>query len=101
MERAEVDRWLDAYVANVDRSWRNTNLLVWHKNLWLIDHGAALYFHHSWMSAEKFAALPYDASRPERSPAPAVPTICFWGILSEDCHTSSPFRVRANAPSGK
>ncbi|HEY3561041.1 MAG TPA: HipA family kinase [Kribbella sp.] len=54
--------WLDAYVANVDRSWRNTNLLVWHKNLWLIDHGAALYFHHSWMSAEKFASLPYDAS---------------------------------------
>ena len=54
--------WLDAFVANVDRSWRNTNMLVWHKNLWLIDHGAALYFHHSWMSAEKFASLPYDAS---------------------------------------
>jgi len=35
---------------------------VWHKNLWLIDHGAALYFHHSWMPAEKFASLPYDAN---------------------------------------
>ena len=54
--------WLDAFVANVDRSWRNTNMLVWHKNLWLIDHGAALYFHHSWMAAEKFASLPYDAN---------------------------------------
>ena len=53
--------WLDAYVANVDRSWRNTNLLVWHKELWLIDHGAALYFHHAWTSAEKFTATPYDA----------------------------------------
>jgi len=68
--------WLDAFVANVDRSWRNTNMLVWHKNLWLIDHGAALYFHHSWMSAEKFAALPYDASDHVFSiAAPAVPAL--------------------------
>jgi hypothetical protein len=54
--------WLDAYVANVDRSWRNPNLLVWHKELWLIDHGAALYFHHAWASAEKFTATPYNAA---------------------------------------
>ncbi|TDD59541.1 aminotransferase class I and II [Kribbella antibiotica] len=68
--------WLDAFVANVDRSWRNTNLLVWHKNLWLIDHGAALYFHHSWMSAEKFASLPYDADDHVFSvAAPAVPAV--------------------------
>jgi len=40
--------WFDAYVTNVDRTPRNTNLLVWHRRLWLIDHGAALYFHHSW-----------------------------------------------------
>ena len=39
--------WFDAYIANVDRSPRNTNLLLWHKRLWLIDHGAALYFHHT------------------------------------------------------
>ncbi|HET6546770.1 MAG TPA: HipA family kinase [Rhodanobacteraceae bacterium] len=38
--------WLDAFVSNVDRTPRNTNLLVWHRRLWLIDHGAALYFHH-------------------------------------------------------
>lgn len=40
--------WFDALVQNVDRSPRNTNLLVWHRNLWLIDHGASLYFHHNW-----------------------------------------------------
>lgn len=40
--------WFDAYVLNVDRSWRNPNLLRWHRDTWLIDHGAALYFHHQW-----------------------------------------------------
>ena len=59
--------WLDAYVANVDRSWRNPNLLVWHGRPWLIDHGASLYFHHGWSggvgSADRFAAQPYDASQ--------------------------------------
>ncbi|GAB3642027.1 HipA family kinase [Spirosoma arcticum] len=39
--------WLDCFVTNVDRTARNTNMLIWHKELWLIDHGAALYFHHS------------------------------------------------------
>jgi hypothetical protein len=40
--------WFDAYVTNVDRTPRNTNILVWHRRLWLIDHGATLYFHHAW-----------------------------------------------------
>jgi hypothetical protein len=40
--------WFDAYATNVDRTPRNANMLIWHKRLWLIDHGAALYFHHSW-----------------------------------------------------
>jgi hypothetical protein len=39
--------WFDAYVTNVDRTPRNTNMLMWHRHLWLIDHGAALYFHHT------------------------------------------------------
>ena len=39
--------WFDAYVTNVDRTARNTNMLMWHRRLWLIDHGAALYFHHA------------------------------------------------------
>ncbi len=40
--------WFDAYVSNLDRTARNTNMLMWHRRLWLIDHGAALYFHHDW-----------------------------------------------------
>jgi hypothetical protein len=40
--------WLDAFTANVDRTWRNPNLLLWHGDAWVIDHGAALYFHHAW-----------------------------------------------------
>ncbi len=44
--------WFDALVQNVDRSPRNTNLLVWHGRLWLIDHGSALYFHHDWPDRE-------------------------------------------------
>ncbi|OLR92537.1 HipA family kinase [Actinokineospora bangkokensis] len=40
--------WFDALVLNVDRSWRNPNLLLWHRQTWLIDHGAALYPHHRW-----------------------------------------------------
>jgi hypothetical protein len=51
--------WLDAFVANVDRSARNTNLLVWHKTLWAIDHGACLRFHHAWGRPESFASSPY------------------------------------------
>ncbi|HYH33776.1 MAG TPA: HipA family kinase [Nocardioides sp.] len=58
--------WLDAFCANVDRSWRNPNLLVWHGDLWLIDHGAALYFHHAWSGGVtdpgRFAGQPWDAS---------------------------------------
>jgi hypothetical protein len=52
--------WLDAYVANVDRSARNTNLLVWHRDLWAIDHGACLRFHHSWGAVDSFARSPYN-----------------------------------------
>ena len=40
--------WFDAYVTNIDRTPRNANMLMWHRKLWLIDHGAALYFHHGW-----------------------------------------------------
>ncbi len=58
--------WLDAFTANVDRSWRNPNLLVWHDDLWVIDHGASLYFHHAWAGGvtdpARFAAQRWDAS---------------------------------------
>jgi len=52
--------WLDALIANVDRSWRNPNLLVWHRRLWCIDHGAALTFQHAWPDPSVTAARPYD-----------------------------------------
>ncbi|MDE6310902.1 MAG: aminotransferase class I and II [Muribaculaceae bacterium] len=52
--------WLDAFMTNVDRTWRNTNMLLWHgRELWLIDHGASLYFHHNWDGWEKAALSPF------------------------------------------
>lgn len=51
--------WFDALVTNVDRTPRNTNLLVWHKRLWLIDHGASLYFHHGDADAAEHARRPF------------------------------------------
>ena len=54
--------WFDALVNNVDRSWRNPNLLWWRSEVWLIDHGATMIWHHNWPGAEKSAARPYDAS---------------------------------------
>ena len=70
--------WLDAFTANVDRSWRNPNLLIWHRELWLIDHGAALYFHHSWEAGpepERFAGQPYDSSEHVSPSTPGVPEV--------------------------
>jgi hypothetical protein len=54
--------WFDALVGNVDRSWRNPNMLFWHGGLQLIDHGAALTFHHHWPGAAAAVSRPYDAS---------------------------------------
>ncbi len=56
--------WLDAFTANVDRTWRNPNLLLWHDDLWVIDHGASLYFHHGWSGGvgdpARFATQTWD-----------------------------------------
>jgi hypothetical protein len=52
--------WFDALISNVDRSWRNPNLLMWHRRLQLIDHGASLVFHHSWARADGAVDRPYD-----------------------------------------
>ena len=51
--------WLDCLLTNVDRTPRNTNMLTWNKQLWLIDHGAALYFHHSWDNWKEQATRPF------------------------------------------
>lgn len=57
---ADMILWLDAYIMNVDRTVKNTNMLVWHKELWLIDHGASLYFHHNMESWQQLAASPFS-----------------------------------------
>lgn len=68
-EEASAIVWWDAFTSNVDRTARNTNLLWWHRQLWLIDHGASLYFHHAWDDAEAqsrsaFAAISQHALLP-------------------------------------
>jgi hypothetical protein len=67
-DRVEADLassivWFDAFVTNVDRTPRNPNLLWWHKALYLIDHGASLYFHHNWPSLETMAGSRFAAIR--------------------------------------
>lgn len=51
--------WLDAYLTNIDRTFRNTNMLIWNRELWLIDHGACLSFQHSWSDADTAAKSPF------------------------------------------
>ena len=55
--------WFDGFVSNVDRTARNTNMLMWHRQLHLIDHGAALYFHHNWETAGRLAESAFPAIR--------------------------------------
>jgi hypothetical protein len=55
--------WFDAFTTNVDRTPRNTNMLMWHRKLWLIDHGAALYFHHNWDNYLARSRAPFEKIR--------------------------------------
>ncbi|MCZ7569632.1 MAG: hypothetical protein M5U01_13775 [Ardenticatenaceae bacterium] len=55
--------WFDAYVTNVDRTPRNTNMLIWQGDLYLIDHGSTLYFHHNWEGYEARIRTPFPAIR--------------------------------------
>lgn len=73
--------WLDALLTNVDRTVRNTNMLMWHKELWLIDHGASLFFHYSWSNWRKHALSPFiqikdHALLPEASRLEETDTEC-------------------------
>ncbi len=52
--------WLDSFITNVDRSFRNTNMLIWHRELWLIDHGSCLYFQYNWDGWEEKATGPFQ-----------------------------------------
>ncbi|WP_144282552.1 HipA family kinase [Chryseobacterium echinoideorum] len=51
--------WFDAFITNIDRTFKNTNLLMWHKELWVIDNGASFYFHHSWQNFDAAAKTPF------------------------------------------
>ena len=56
---ASLTVWVDAFIMNVDRTHRNTNMLSWYGECWLIDHGASLYFHHNWHDREKAVTSPF------------------------------------------
>jgi hypothetical protein len=58
-EDASMIVWFDAFTQNIDRTPRNANLLVWHRKLYPIDHGAALFFHHDWPTMEQKIASPF------------------------------------------
>ncbi|NCD69710.1 HipA family kinase [Mucilaginibacter agri] len=80
--------WFDCLITNVDRTPRNTNMLIWHKELWLIDHGASLYFHHSWYNWQEQAKRPFAQVKdhvllPRASELEAVDTE-FKTILTPD-----------------
>jgi hypothetical protein len=80
--------WLDCLLTNMDRTCRNTNMLLWHKELWLIDHGASLYFHHSWQnwegqSTRPFALIKDHVLLPQASELESVDAD-FRSILTED-----------------
>jgi hypothetical protein len=60
-ETASKAVWFDAFVTNIDRTAKNANLLWWHKQLYFIDHGASLYFHHNWRPVEQMAIKPFEA----------------------------------------
>ena len=78
--------WLDSLIMNVDRTVRNTNMLCWHRELWLIDHGAAFYFHHSWEKWNREVDLPFGYIKdhvllPQASQLEAVDDI-FHSVLT-------------------
>jgi hypothetical protein len=62
-ELASAIVWFDDFVCNVDRTVRNVNMLLWHRRLWLIDHGAALYFHHDWKRQDRASRTPFPLIR--------------------------------------
>jgi len=84
--------WLDCLLTNMDRTARNTNMLIWHKELWLIDHGASLYFHHSMQNWQEQAVRPFALVKdhvllPLASELNEVDTI-FKAILTDELITS-------------
>jgi hypothetical protein len=79
--------WFDALVTNADRSWRNPNMLLWHRRIYLIDHGATLTFQHRWSSAAAAAGRPYEV---------AEHALLGCGALVEDADAELASRVTAD-----
>ena len=75
--------WLDCLLLNVDRTCRNTNMLMWNKQLWLIDHGAALYFHHSWQNWESKALMPFAQAKDHV----LLPQAALLDTIDKECKT--------------
>jgi hypothetical protein len=80
--------WLDAFITNVDRTFRNTNMLMWNRELWLIDHGAAFLFHHAWTNWENHAVGSFPTIKdhvllPQASRMEEVDTI-FKSLLTDE-----------------
>jgi len=80
-ELASLVVWLDCLTLNVDRTARNTNMLLWHHELWLIDHGAALYVHHTGPQWVQSATRPFPSVKdhvllPQASELAAVDAAC-------------------------
>ena len=91
--------WFDAYVNNVDRTWRNPNMLWWGGQLWLIDHGATLTFHHNWAGADAAAHRAYRTEghvMAERSPDLVAADASSVPLLTDDVLTA----VVADVPDG-
>jgi len=88
--------WFDAWITNVDRTFRNTNLLIWNRELWLIDHGASFLFHHSWENFDRHALSPFSVikdhvllpkasqlDRVDEEMKKAITADMIWGVLEE------------------
>src|ERR1700761_5278274 len=82
---ASLAVWFDAFVTNVDRTPRNPNLLKWHRQLYFIDHGAALYFHHNWPSIDEMSASRFTAIRSH--------VLLPWASAVEDAYAEARLRL--------
>lgn len=83
--------WMDALLTNMDRTARNTNMLMWHNELWLIDHGACLYFHHNWNNWKQSISNPFAMVKDhvllsQASEIEEVDEVC-KKLLTEECIT--------------
>jgi hypothetical protein len=80
--------WLDAFTGNVDRTWRNPNLLIWHRTIWAIDHAGALVFQHAWPDPAVWAARRYDLAEHVLLPVARRLTASAWADVDRELAAS-------------